>query len=75
MREQVDPRVQELEQLAQEEGIRLPMPVEMICYFERQGKVVDLETGQVYDAVTVQPSAIAQAVCHLLQGVEGEFSL
>lgn len=67
-----DPRVQELLELAQEEGLTLPMPVDMIVYFERMGKVVDLITGQVYDMVTVQPTSSAKAVAYLLSETVGE---
>jgi hypothetical protein len=66
-----DPRVQELLALVHEEGIRLPMPPDMIVYFENQDKVVCLVTGKVYDAVTVQPTPSAQAVAHLLQDAVG----
>lgn len=75
MNNQVDPRIAELESLASEEGIKLPYPVDLICYFERMGKIVDLVTGQVFDMVTVQPTANAQAIAYLLAEVEGEFAL
>lgn len=65
----------ELEALAREEGIKLPMPIEMIIYFERQGKIVDLETGKVYDAITVEPTASGKAVAYLLAGVVGEVAI
>lgn len=66
-----DPRLQELLDLAREEGIVLPMPVDMIVWFEQCGKLVDLVTGTVYDTVAVQPTRHAQAVSHLLSQVEG----
>lgn len=68
-----DKRVAELEQLAREEGLMLPMPAEMIVRYERQGKVVDLMTGAVYDAITVQPTPAAKAVAYLLADVRNEF--
>lgn len=61
-----DIRVIELEALAREEGITLPMPAETIVYHESQGRIVDLETGQVYSNVTVQPAKHARAVAYLL---------
>lgn len=61
-----DPRIGELLDLARDEGIRLPMPPDMIVYFERMGKVVCLQTGKVYDEVTVTPTRQAQAVSYLL---------
>lgn len=39
--------VDELNQLAQEEGIELPMPAEEIAALEDAGHIVDLETGEV----------------------------
>jgi hypothetical protein len=67
-----DPRVQELLDLAHAENITLPMPVDMIVYFENQGKFVDLVTGKVYDAVIATPTPSAKAVLHLLGHVEGD---
>jgi hypothetical protein len=72
MTTQPDPRIAELTALAQEEGITLPMPVEMIVYFERQGRIVDLERGRVYSAVTVMPTPSAKAVAYLLALASGE---
>lgn len=40
-------RIIELEMLAAEEGIRLPMPAAMIVALEETGAVVDLVTGAV----------------------------
>lgn len=67
----LDPRVAELEALAREEGFKLPYPAYMIVYFERRGRIVDLVTGQVYNAVVLQPTASAQAVAYLLGEVTG----
>jgi hypothetical protein len=61
--------------LAREEGIKLPIPPEMIVYFEKQGRIVDLMTGRVYNAVTVQPTPVATAVAYLLAQAEGEIAL
>jgi hypothetical protein len=60
-----DPRIAKLEALAFDEGFRLPMAADLIAYFERQGYVVDLRTGEVCRdiSVTVEPSA--PALCHL----------
>lgn len=66
-----DSHYAELEQLAREEGITLPMPTDMIVWFERQGKVVDLLTGAVYDAIAVAPTRSAKSVAYLLAEVEG----
>ena len=43
-------RVRELEQLAAQEGFRLPMPAAWIATLEALGYVVDLQTGQWIDA-------------------------
>lgn len=40
-------RVQELEQLAAEEGITLPWPAHVIASMEERGQYVDLDTGLV----------------------------
>jgi hypothetical protein len=67
-----DPRIAELEQLAREEGIKLPYPADMIAYFENQGRIVDLLTGFVHDGATVgMPTPIAKAIVHLSAGVDG----
>ncbi len=47
------------------------MPVEVIVYFERHGKVVDLVTGKVYDDVVATPTPAAKAVAYLLAHEEG----
>lgn len=70
-----DRRAIELEALAREEGIILPMPAETIVYHESQGRIVDLVTGQVYINVMVQPAKHAKAVAYLLQEVEEELVL
>jgi hypothetical protein len=43
----MDERIQELLDLAEEEGIDLPMSPEWIVLFEDAGGVVDLTTGRV----------------------------
>jgi hypothetical protein len=52
----VDPRIAELEALAREEGIELPMSPNLIISLEDSGKIVDLLSGQVYTAVTIAVS-------------------
>ena len=47
MRNQTDPRVQELLALAEAEGITLPYTPEFIITQEDQGHVVNLETGAI----------------------------
>jgi hypothetical protein len=61
-----DPRTQELLDLARAENLRLPMPVDMILYFENMGYVVDLISGEVYREPTVKLEASGKAVAHLL---------
>lgn len=60
-----DTRIVELEALAQEEGFRLPMAVDLIVYFEQHGYVVDLRTGELCRDIAVELSPTAQALCHL----------
>jgi hypothetical protein len=67
-----DSRIAELTTLAAEEQIALPMPIDMILYFEKQGCIVDLVTGAVYRDVLVTTTPSAQAVCHLLATVAGD---
>lgn len=40
-------RIAELNELAAEEGIKLPLPVELIVVYELAGHVVNLVTGDV----------------------------
>ena len=40
-------RIAELEELAEQEGLRLPKPAGCIALYERAGKVVDLRTGAI----------------------------
>ena len=61
-----DQRIAELEELAREEGIELPLPAHMIVAYERSGYIVDLCSGMIYKSVTVAPSAHAKAVSYLL---------
>lgn len=61
-----DPRIAELHALATSEGIRLPMPVEMILWFENRGCVVDLQTGKVTRTPIATPTPSGKAVAHLL---------
>ena len=69
---QPDPRISELQALARVEGITLPLPLDLIVYFERMGYVVDLVDGTVCRGVTATPTVHARAVAHLLGEVEGE---
>ena len=75
MSKQSDPRIAELQDLAREEQITLPMPVDLIVYFERHGRIVDLMTGVVYADITVATMPSAKAVCHLLAESVGEIQL
>ena len=61
-----DPRVLELETWARENGLTLPLPADMIVFFEDQQRIVDLETGAVYNSIIVTPDPCAQAICHLM---------
>jgi len=63
--EMSDTRVAELQALAIEEGLRLPMAADLISFFERHGYVVDLTTGEVHHNVAVALSPNAMALCHL----------
>ena len=47
MRNQTDPRVQELLDLAESEGLTLPYDPEFIVAQENLGNVVDLTTGAI----------------------------
>lgn len=60
-----DTRVVELEELAREEGIKLPMAADMIAFFESQGYVVDLQTGEAIKNVSVDLSPHHKALSHL----------
>jgi len=40
-------RITDLERFAAEEGLRLPMPADMIARLEETGAVVDLMTGAI----------------------------
>jgi len=70
-----DPRIAEILELAAIEGFRLPMPASMILFFEDRGRVVDLRTGKVSNAIVGTPSASGKAVSHLLRDVVGEVAL
>ncbi len=67
-----DPRIAELLELAAIEGFRLPMPASMILFFEDRGRVVDLRTGKVSNAIVGTPTPSGYAVSHLLRDVVGE---
>ncbi len=75
MNSQPDPRIAELEQLAREEGLRLPYPAHYIAWLEDRGRIVDLTTGKVYCGIVATPTHSAKAVAYLLGHVEGEIGL
>ena len=59
-----DPRIAELIELAQAEGLTLPYPPEIIIRMEDAGNVVDLTTGAIEisgDSVRYDPTAEALA--------------
>ena len=70
-----DPRINELQALAREERITLPYPAHYIAWLKDRGRVVDLISGEVYNAIVATPTVHARAVCHLLAEVEGEYPL
>jgi hypothetical protein len=65
-----DPRIVELEELAKAEGFRLPMPADLIIFFEDHGFVVDLPSGQVHRGTVFTPTSSGRTVSHLLKNVE-----
>jgi hypothetical protein len=67
-----DPRIAELEQLAREEGITLPLPADYIVWLERRGRIVCLMTGQVFTSISATPTPSAKAVTYLLSSLIGE---
>lgn len=68
-----DPRVAELQALVVEEGVKLPLPIALILWFEDRGYVVDLETGMARRYFVGAPTPSGKAVAHLLVNVEGDF--
>jgi hypothetical protein len=70
-----DTRIAELEALAQEEGLTLPYPVDLILWFEDRSYVIDLNTGVMYRNVSATPTRSARAVVHLLAETDGDISL
>lgn len=48
-------RIDELLELAAEEGIELPYPPEVICALEDTGAVVNLETGEILPGEADRP--------------------
>ena len=62
-----DPRAAELRELAASEGIKLPLPIDMILWYEDRGYVVNLATGQATRADAVRGvTSSGRAVAHLL---------
>jgi hypothetical protein len=70
-----DVRVMELEQLAESEGVDLPMPIRLILWFEDHGCIVDLATGIASRPTAPTPTPSGVAVAHLLADYVGEFAL
>jgi hypothetical protein len=66
---EVDPRIAELEQLAHEEGLVLPMAPSLIVGMEDRGYVVDLITGAVFRPVVGVLIANARAVAYPLSDI------
>jgi hypothetical protein len=72
-----DPRIQELLDLAREEGIKLPYPIDLILWLEDRGRVVNLHDGSVtlaYDSLAM-PTPSGVAVTHLLHDAMGAAAL
>lgn len=66
-----DRRIEELEQLARDEGITLPYPSEVIVGLEEKGRYVDLQTGLIGDSSErVDLTALGEAVVIVDQGFE-----
>jgi hypothetical protein len=62
-------RIAELNDLAAQEGLVLPLPVEVIVVYELAGHVVDLVTGDVVwngaaQRVTPSPALCSKTVSH-----------
>jgi hypothetical protein len=55
----IDPRIAELEAFARENGLTLPLPADMIVFFEDRQLIVDLESGEVYKNIVVIPDPCA----------------
>jgi hypothetical protein len=69
---EVDPRIAELEQLAHEEGIVLPMAPSLIVGMEDRGYVVDLVSGEltkIEQLAAPKPTIHAKAVAYLLSDI------
>lgn len=70
-----DPRITELEELARDEGLTLPLPIDLIVFFEKRGRIVDLTSGRVTHATVGLPTPSGKAVSHLLRNAIGPVSL
>jgi hypothetical protein len=68
-------RIQELKDFERECGVPLPMFPWRIVELEDRGYVVDLCSGEILSAVTVAPTASAQAVLHLLAHEQGSIAI
>ncbi len=64
-----DKRIAELQEVARESGLTLPYPPDYILFLEDNGRIVDLESGEVlYSVPVATPTRHAQAIVHLLCG-------
>jgi hypothetical protein len=54
-----DPRIAELTELSINEGIKLPLPLDIILWLEDRGCVVDLMSGNVEYTTRQQPPSSA----------------
>jgi hypothetical protein len=70
-----DKRIEEIEELAQVEGIPLPMPARMVVWFEDRGCIVDLITGIASRPESFTPTPMGRTIAHLLADAVGEVTL
>lgn len=59
-------RADELRSLAAEEGIKLPMPIDAILWFESQGYIVDLITGLASKVDVEAVTPLGRTINHLM---------
>ena len=78
----IDPRTAELQELAREEGFKLPISVELIIWFESHNCIVDLVTGKATrptreenDTTVYAHTPSGKAVNHLLSDAQIEAEL
>jgi hypothetical protein len=70
-----DPRITKLEELAESEGLQLPMAPQLIVWLEERGYVVCLHSGKASRPTVGLPTASGRAVSHLLAHEVGEVAL